>query len=228
MESELFGHEKGAFTSADAPRVGRFELADRGTILLDEITEIELPLQAKLLRVLQEKSYERVGSSQSRTTNVRVIASTNRDLRQEVTQGRFRQDLYYRLAVVLLEVPPLRHRLSDVPLLVEHVASQVGGRLHRQPAEFSSAALDLLSHYHWPGNVRELENLVTRASVLAGEEAITADDVRSWLLEGENGAPSKNGSDQSTLSAGMKLEDMITTTAIGPRLPRPSALASGR
>jgi DNA-binding NtrC family response regulator len=137
-----------------------------------------------------------------------VIASTNRDLRQEVTQGRFRQDLYYRLAVVLLEVPPLRHRLSDVPLLVEHVASQVGGRLHRQPAEFSSAALDLLSHYHWPGNVRELENLVTRASVLAGEEAITADDVRSWLLEGENGAPSKNGSDQSTLSAGMKLEDM--------------------
>lgn len=207
MESELFGHEKGAFTSADSPRVGRFELADRGTILLDEITEIELPLQAKLLRVLQEKTYERVGSSQSRTTNVRVIASTNRDLRQEVTQGRFRQDLYYRLAVVLLEVPPLRHRLSDVPLLVAHVARQVADRLNRQPAEFSSSALDLLSHYHWPGNVRELENLVTRASVLASEDAITADDIRTWLLE-EEGVSKSSASGEGSLSAGMKLEDM--------------------
>jgi DNA-binding NtrC family response regulator len=208
MESELFGHEKGAFTSADAPRVGRFELADRGSILLDEITEIDLPLQAKLLRVLQEKTYERVGSSQSRTTNVRVIASTNRDLRQEVTQGRFRQDLYYRLAVVLLEVPPLRHRLSDVPLLVAHVSQQVARRLNRQVAEFSSNALDLLSHYHWPGNVRELENLVTRAGVLAGDEAITADDLSGWLLEGDGSlAPQTNG-DQAQLSAGMKLEDM--------------------
>jgi transcriptional regulator with GAF, ATPase, and Fis domain len=208
MESELFGHEKGAFTSADAPRVGRFELADRGTILLDEITEIELPLQAKLLRVLQEKSYERVGSSQSRSTNVRVIASTNRDLRQEVTQGRFRQDLYYRLAVVLLEVPPLRHRLGDVPLLVAHVAQQVAGRLNRQPASFSSSALDLLSNYHWPGNVRELENLVTRASVLAGEEEITADDLQGWLLEGDSLNCSKSSNDSPALSAGMKLEDM--------------------
>ena len=158
MESELFGHEKGAFTSADAPRVGRFELADRGTMLLDEITEIDLPLQAKLLRVLQEKTYERVGSSQSRTTNVRVIASTNRDLRLEVAGGRFRQDLYYRLAVVLLEVPPLRHRLGDVPLLVSHVARQVASRLNRQPAEFSSSALDLLSHYHWKQQFLELNN----------------------------------------------------------------------
>ena len=208
MESELFGHEKGAFTSADAPRVGRFELADGGTILLDEITEIELPLQAKLLRVLQEKSYERVGSSQSRTTNVRVIASTNRDLRQEVSGGRFRQDLYYRLAVVLLEVPPLRHRLGDVPLLVSHVAKQVAGRMNRQPAAFASNALDLLSHYHWPGNVRELENLVTRASVLAGDDAITADDLRAWLLEDENAIAGKTTSSDGTLSAGMKLEDM--------------------
>lgn len=209
MESELFGHEKGAFTSADAPRIGRFELADRGTMLLDEITEIDLPLQAKLLRVLQEKTYERVGSSQSRTTNVRVIASTNRDLRQEVAGGRFRQDLYYRLAVVLLEVPPLRHRLGDVPLLVAHVAQQVAKRMNRQPAEFASSALDLLSHYHWPGNVRELENLVTRASVLASEAAITADDVRAWLLDGESVTnPSKPAAASGSLSAGMKLEDM--------------------
>ncbi len=209
MESELFGHEKGAFTSADSPRVGRFELADRGTILLDEITEIDLPLQAKLLRVLQEKSYERVGSSQSRSANVRVIASTNRDLRQEVTQGRFRQDLYYRLAVVLLEVPPLRHRLSDVPLLVGHVAKQVALRLNRQPAEFSSSALDLLSHYHWPGNVRELENLVTRASVLAADQAITPDDLQAWLLEGDGLASgTKSTTSNGPLTAGMKLEDM--------------------
>ncbi len=208
MESELFGHEKGAFTSADSPRVGRFELADRGTILLDEITEIELPLQAKLLRVLQEKTYERVGSSQSRTTNVRVIASTNRDLRQEVSQGRFRQDLYYRLAVVLLEVPPLRHRLGDVPLLITHVAQQVATRMNRQPATFSASALDLLSHYHWPGNVRELENLVTRASVLAGEDAITADDLRGWLIEDENATAAKAATGEGALSAGMKLEDM--------------------
>jgi DNA-binding NtrC family response regulator len=209
MESELFGHEKGAFTSADAPRVGRFELADRGTILLDEITEIDLPLQSKLLRVLQEKTYERVGSSMSRSTNVRVIASTNRDLRLEVTQGRFRQDLYYRLAVVLLEVPPLRHRLSDVPLLVAHVASQVAERLGRHPAEFSSSALELLSQYHWPGNVRELENLVTRASVLASDQAITADDLRGWLIDGESTARlTSAGTESASLSAGMKLEDM--------------------
>ncbi|QDU26977.1 Transcriptional regulatory protein ZraR [Anatilimnocola aggregata] len=208
MESELFGHEKGAFTSADAPRVGRFELADRGTILLDEITEIDMPLQAKLLRVLQEKTYERVGSSQSRTTNVRVIASTNRDLRLEVTQGRFRQDLYYRLAVVLLEVPPLRHRLSDVPLLVNHVAGQVAGRLNREPAQFSKSALDLLCHYHWPGNVRELENLVTRASVLASDQPISADDLQDWLLEGEPVAKSSLPAEANPLSAGTKLEDM--------------------
>jgi transcriptional regulator with GAF, ATPase, and Fis domain len=208
MESELFGHEKGAFTSADAPRIGRFELADRGTMLLDEITEIDLSLQAKLLRVLQEKTYERVGSSQSRTTNVRVIASTNRDLRQEVANGRFRQDLYYRLAVVLLEVPPLRHRLGDVPLLVSHFAEQVAGRLNRPPAEFSSSALDLLSHYHWPGNVRELENLVTRASVLAAEEPITADDLRGWLMEDDSAATPATPVSAGQLSAGMKLEDM--------------------
>jgi DNA-binding NtrC family response regulator len=124
MESELFGHERGAFTSADAPRVGRFELAEGGTLLLDEITEIDFGLQAKLLRVLQERTYERVGSSQSRQADVRIVATTNRDLRAEVQAGRFRQDLFYRLNVLPIEVPPLRQRLEDVPLLVEHFCRQ--------------------------------------------------------------------------------------------------------
>jgi DNA-binding NtrC family response regulator len=183
MESELFGHERGAFTSADAPRVGRFELAEGGTILLDEITEIDQPLQAKLLRVLQERTFERVGSSESRPTNVRVVATTNRDLRAEVMAGRFRQDLYFRLAVVPLAVPPLRERASDVPLLVEHFAATAAARLSRPACQFTPDALDLLGNYHWPGNVREVENLVTRASVLSAGRSVTADDLRPWLID---------------------------------------------
>ena len=183
MESELFGHERGAFTSADAPRVGRFELAEGGTILLDEITEIDQPLQAKLLRVLQERTFERVGSSESRQTDVRVVATTNRDLRTEVAAGRFRQDLYFRLAVVPLAVPPLRERASDVTLLVEHFAAAAAARLSRPACQFTPDALDLLGNYHWPGNVREVENLVTRASVLSSGRSVSADDLRPWLID---------------------------------------------
>lgn len=213
MESELFGHERGAFTSADAPRVGRFELAERGTILLDEITEIDPPLQAKLLRVLQERTYERVGSSESRRADVRVVATTNRDIRQEAASGRFRQDLYFRLAVVPIHVPPLRERIADVPLLAAHFAEQVAKRLERAPCEFDSAALDLLCQYAWPGNVRELENLVTRATVLSQGTRIAADDLRSWL--GESGEPlatietlAGEAMGEATLPAGTKLEEM--------------------
>lgn len=209
MESELFGHEKGAFTSADAPRVGRFELAEGGTILLDEITEIEQTLQAKLLRVLQERTYERVGSSESKRADVRVVATTNRDIRKEVAEGRFRQDLYYRLAVVPIVVPPLRERQEDVPLLVEHFRSQAAARMQKGPCELESAALDLLCEYHWPGNVRELENLVTRACVLSGGRAVEADDLRPWLI-GPDGALPQLGETSAarSLVAGTKLEDM--------------------
>ncbi|MEX2176797.1 MAG: sigma-54 dependent transcriptional regulator [Pirellulaceae bacterium] len=207
MESELFGHERGAFTSADAPRVGRFELAEGGTILLDEITEIDPGLQAKLLRVLQERTYERVGSSESRRADVRVVATTNRDLRAEVAAGRFRQDLYYRLNVVPIEVPPLRQRTGDVPLLVEHFLAAAAERLARPCCELSADALDLLANYHWPGNVRELENLVTRASVLGQGRVLPADELRMWLLD-----PTHTGLEQTespaAITAGMKLEDM--------------------
>ncbi|HUE71335.1 MAG TPA: sigma-54 dependent transcriptional regulator [Pirellulaceae bacterium] len=187
LESELFGHERGAFTSADAPRVGRFELAEGGTILLDEVTEIELGLQAKLLRVLQERTYERVGSSESRKADVRVVATTNRDIRQAVAAGQFRQDLYYRLAVVPITVPPLRERSEDVPLLVRHFLSEAARRTERAGCELDGGALDLLCHYHWPGNVREVENVVTRACVLFAGRTIGADDLRPWLLDTSSG-----------------------------------------
>lgn len=209
MESELFGHERGAFTSADTPRVGRFELAESGTILLDEITEIDLPLQAKLLRVIQERSYERVGSSETRAADVRVVATTNRDLLSEVAAGRFRQDLYYRLAVVPLAVPPLRQRIDDVPLLVAHFAAATANRLGQPACDFSAGALDLLTSYHWPGNIRELENLVTRASVLASGRSLTADLLTSWLIEPVAGAMAQSmAKTAAELEVGTKLEDM--------------------
>ena len=182
MESELFGHERGSFTNAETPRAGRFELAENGTILLDEVTEIGLELQAKLLRVLQERSYERVGSNETRKANVRVLASSNRDLQHEVSSGRFRQDLYFRLAVVPLHVPPLRERSEDLPELVEYFRQQAARRLDREVCEFTEPALELLSDYHWPGNVRELENIVTRAAVLCTEQNVDADHLRGWLI----------------------------------------------
>src|SRR6185295_13840760 len=159
------------------------ELAEGGTILLDEVTEIDLSLQAKLLRVLQERTYERVGSSQSRRADVRVVATTNRDLQAEVAAGRFRQDLFFRIAVVPISVPPLRERREDVPLLIEYFLAAAATRLGRLTCELTADALDLLCHYHWPGNVRELENLVTRASVLAAGKHVTASDLRLWLID---------------------------------------------
>jgi DNA-binding NtrC family response regulator len=181
MESELFGHEKGAFTGADAPRTGRFEAAHGGTILLDEVTEIDLSLQAKLLRVLQEKSFERVGSCKTMHVDVRVLATTNRDLQEEVSAGRFREDLYYRLAVLPLPVPPLRDRREDVPELVEYFFKRSARRLGRDCCTLDKDAEQLLVDYHWPGNVRELENIVTRACVLTTTGRVTADELRRWL-----------------------------------------------
>jgi DNA-binding NtrC family response regulator len=208
MESELFGHERGAFTSADAPRVGRFELADGGTILLDEVSEIEMPLQAKLLRVLQERAFERVGSSETLRVDLRVLSTTNRDLRAEVAAGRFREDLYFRLAVLPLHVPPLRQRREDVPELAAYFLGRIAARLGNDPPVLDDSARALLVEYHWPGNVRELENIITRASVLSTRSTIGADDLRLWLIDATAGSAGRATQSASETTGGASLEDM--------------------
>jgi transcriptional regulator with GAF, ATPase, and Fis domain len=166
-ESEFFGHAKGAFTGALRDRAGRFELADGGTLFLDEVGEIPLELQAKLLRVLQEGELERVGEERTRKVNVRIIAATNRDLRAEAEAGRFRQDLYYRLSVFPVELPPLRKRVEDIPLLAEHFLTQVARKLGRAKPRLTLANVQKLQRYRWPGNVRELQHVIERAVITA-------------------------------------------------------------
>ena len=204
LESELFGHEKGAFTGADQMRKGRFELADGGTLLLDEISEIDRPLQAKLLRVLQEQQFERVGSSLTMQVNVRVIATTNHDLPRRVAEGLFRQDLYYRLNVLPVRLPPLRERLDDVPLLAEHFLVQVAVREGREPKVFEPDAMELLRQYGWPGNVRELQNICERASVLTRGHTIGATKIHPWLAETESAAED----DRAPEHGSRRLEDV--------------------
>ena len=167
LESELFGHEKGAFTGAVVQRIGRFELANGGTIFLDEIGEIPLELQPKLLRVLQEREFERLGNSRTLRTNARLIAATNRDLGTMVEEGKFRTDLFYRLNVFPLHVPPLRERSEDIPLLVRHFAQEFSRRMNRQIDTIPSETLQSLTRYHWPGNIRELQNVIERAVILS-------------------------------------------------------------
>jgi DNA-binding NtrC family response regulator len=173
LESELFGHEKGAFTGAVARKEGKFELAQDGTLFLDEIGELALPLQAKLLRVLQEHTFERVGGTRTLSSNARIIAATNRDLDEEVQGRRFREDLLYRLKVVHFHLPPLRERREDIPLLVKHLLEKTARNLHKPPLRPTEAAQRMLERYPWPGNVRELENVLTRAAALARDDILT-------------------------------------------------------
>jgi DNA-binding NtrC family response regulator len=167
LESELFGHEKGAFTGAIAQRIGRFELANRGTIFLDEIGDIPLELQPKLLRLLQEREFERLGSTRTLHTDARLIAATNSDLAEKVNEKRFRSDLYYRLNVFPIVVPPLRERREDIPLLVRHFVQKYTHRIKKPIETIPSAAIDALSEHEWPGNVRELEHFIERAVILS-------------------------------------------------------------
>jgi len=181
LESELFGHEKGAFTGAISTKRGKFELAGEGTIFLDEVSEIPLELQAKLLRFLQEKEFHRVGGEKTLKSNARVIAATNRDLRQMVKEGRFREDLYYRLSVATIKVPPLRERTSDIPLLVEYLLQKINRELGMDIKSVEEGAIRRMVAYPWPGNVRELENVLTKAALVTQGDVILEEDIASFL-----------------------------------------------
>jgi len=183
LESELFGHEKGAFTGAISSRKGRFELANKGSIFLDEIGDMPLLLQVKLLRVLQNRVIERVGSSETTPIDVRIITATHRDLEEAVTAGDFREDLYYRLNVIPIKIPPLCARREDIPLLISYFLSRFVSADLRNNVEFSSDALDMLVGYDWPGNVRELENLMERLVILKGGATIEVEDLPKKFLQ---------------------------------------------
>jgi len=193
QESELFGHEKGAFTGAHASHPGKFEQAAGGTILLDEVGEMSPSSQARLLRVLQERSLTRVGGTKSIALDVRVVSSSNRDLAQLVGEGRFRQDLYYRLVVFPIELPPLRRRREDIPALVEHFLAKHAGDAGRRITRVEPAALELLTRHDWPGNVRELENVIHRSLLVASPPELKRDDLPRELTGARTGAPSLDG-----------------------------------
>lgn len=177
LESELFGHEKGSFTGAVAMKRGRFELANGGTLFLDEIGELSHDIQVKLLRVLQERKIERVGGGEEIEVDIRIVTATNKDLQEEVQKGTFREDLYYRLNVVHIELSPLRERREDIPLLASHFADKVAREQGVQRRSFSTEAMDYMTGYEWPGNIRQLENVVERCMVLSSQETITVEDL---------------------------------------------------
>jgi chemotaxis protein methyltransferase CheR len=233
IESELFGHEKGAFTDAQSRRLGRFEVADGATLFLDEIGELPLELQPKLLRVIEDGEFERLGSSETRKVDVRMIAATNRDLQAEVQKGAFREDLWYRLNIFPITMPPLRDRLDDIPLLVNFYIERISRRLGKIIKIVPAGVMDALRQYHWPGNVRELENVLERAVInSSGSKLRLVDELKKprkatprpdqtlenverdyikrvleqtgWKVSGKNSAADILGLDRSTLRARMR------------------------
>ena len=190
LESELFGHEKGAFTGAFRTRIGRFELAGGGSIFLDEVSEMSPNLQVKLLRVVQEREFERVGGIKSIKADVRIIAATNKNLEEEVAMGRFREDLYYRLNVIPITLPPLRDRKDDIPLLVRHFLNKYASNSPKTLIDFSKKAMSVIMNYNWPGNVRELENIVERMMVLCDTQEVELSDLPDKILSGSTNASS--------------------------------------
>ncbi|GAX60053.1 response regulator [Candidatus Scalindua japonica] len=201
LESELFGHEKGAFTGADLKRMGRFELANGGTLLLDEISEVSPKIQAKLLRVLEQEEFERVGGTKTLKVDVRIIATTNRDLRQEIEKNNFRQDLYFRLNVIPVIVPPLRERREDVPVLAEYFFDKYKSGIDTPLTRISNEALDRLAQYDWPGNVREMKNLIHRCTVMIDSEVLVPEHFENMLTVSKS---KKN----KEFSVGQTIEDV--------------------
>lgn len=208
LESELFGHEKGAFTGADKRREGRFMQADQGTIFLDEIGETSSTMQAKLLRVLQEKEIQRVGGEETLKVDVRIIAATNRDLEKEVAGGNFREDLFYRLNVMPLDVPPLKERREDIPLLAHHFLERYAAKNRKTIKGFVPLAMDMLINYEWPGNVRELENAVERAVILATGEHITESQLPLNIMELYDDRKMQSAPESQILDGTHSLEDI--------------------
>jgi Nif-specific regulatory protein len=201
VESELFGHERGAFTGASAQRRGRFELADGGTIFLDEVGEMSLPTQAKLLRIIQEKEFERVGGSKTVKTDVRIIAATNRNLEEQIRQGSFREDLFYRLNIFPITVPPLRERKTDILLLADYFVEKFNTANHKGIRRISTTAIDMLMRYHWPGNVRELQNCIERAVILSEDNVIHGYHLPPSLQTAESSGTPYTGDLQQKLDA---------------------------
>lgn len=242
LESELFGHEKGAFTGAVAQKLGRFEAADGGTLFLDEIGDIPLELQAKLLRVLQEQEFERLGSTHTRRVNVRVVAATNQDLAALVAEKQFRMDLYYRLNVFPIALPPLRHRREDIPMLVAHFVNRYAVSMTKRIEKIESDAMEALLHYPWPGNIRELQNFIERAVILTSgdvlrftplpahpavpSEPVTLADAErdhilnalresNWVVGGAAGAAARLGVKRTTLISKMRKRGLSRVMAHG-------------
>jgi formate hydrogenlyase transcriptional activator len=242
LESELFGHERGAFTGAVSQRIGRFEAADGGTLFLDEIGDLPLELQVKLLRVLQEQEFERLGSTHTRRVNVRVVAATNQDLQKLVANKLFRMDLYYRLNVFPVVLPPLRQRLHDIPMLVAHFVHKYAERMGKQIEKIKSDAMEALVCYPWPGNIRELQNSIERAVILTDGDVLQLPELPSdpmvspepvtlaeaerdhilnalresnWVVGGTTGAAARLGVKRTTLISKMRKRGLSRAMAYG-------------
>lgn len=208
LESELFGHEKGAFTGAHRSRIGRFELANKGTVFLDEIGDMSPDLQVKLLRALQERKIERVGGVSSIDVDIRIISATNKDLPASIAEGNFREDLFYRLNVIPLHVPPLRERICDLPLLISHFQKKIGSRSYaNSEKQYSDEVLDALTEYSWPGNIRELENLVERLSVMVENSAVSLSDLPGHITS--QALPSDTASAAAVFQKGIGFNDAV-------------------
>ena len=209
IESELFGHVKGAFSGAIRDKKGRFELADGGTVFLDEVAELTKPLQVKLLRFLQEGTLEKVGGERTTDVNVRVISATNKNLKKEVQRNNFREDLFYRLNVIPIDIPPLRDRKNDIPLLANHFLQKVTERSDHKPPRLTQSALSSMMEYAWPGNVRELQNAVQFSIVKCNNEIITADDLPMELRQYHN--PASRRGPNKKLDAGAVQQALLKT-----------------